>query len=543
MADLGGPVARRIYVLEGLLTTGYSLPPWAPPGTPTAPASYRATAGFATASRGFAPTSEGLGSYDLRLATEDYTTAASDADKPSAWWDGRLLNPGHITKSIPLTPTGEGAVESATGTITVDNTDGYFDVLLDTYQAVSQHVAIKQADLGQAWAAFDTLWEMRITGLGITERELTLEVQDTLTAYSDILYPSTAYTGLGGSTGDASLAGALLPVLLGRVWNITPVLVNATTRIYQIHDGAVAAISGVFDGGVALTAGANHATYDLLAAATVTAGTYQTCLALGFFRLGSDPAKGVTVHADGHSAAGITTRSLATWLATQLEPQIWVDIDTAAFATLPARNAGWYWTEPFSYREALDRFIGDTGYFWGAVKTGPVTVGKLDPPVEASSVATYDMADIISLERVSLPSGYESTHARRLVRYRRNWTIQGITELAGAAVEKPARGVEWKQVSASSATVARNATEPPILDTSLALAADAQSLANALIALHGARRRMFSLVLRAQGLLPSLADTIIVIYPRYGLDGGVAFRVVSLEIDFGAGEMTMLLWG
>lgn len=572
MINLGAAVDERVWLAESLLTTTYTDPPGElPDDEPTAPAEWLGWGDFPWGGLAFgAGTSGAVPPFEFKVATVDWYTRTDDPDRPAQYWEGRLISAGDFTRSISLTPVGESAVEVSTGTMTFDNTDGAYDSVLDDFEAVSQQVAIKRAVADEFWSSYETVWLMRITGVNLSDREVTLELQEPL-AYAQNFFPVSYYGGTGGADGDAGLAGVQKPVVFGRVYNMAPALVYAAGLIYQLHDGTVAAVGGVFDGGAALTySGTNVADYAALAAATVPAGKYTTCLALGLIKLGSSPAKQITASFDGLSAAGTSVRSIALWLAGQLATQIWSEVDTAAFtATLPTWTAGWVWTEPFTYQEALSRFIGDGGCVWGTLQPGPITVAKLLAPTletgggsdgsgdfdgddfegtdfsagDVGLVRSFDESDILRLERVSLPSGYESTHLRRIIRYGRNWTVQPQSDQVALAVDPAYRTQEWKQAVSTSSIAARNALDPPVLDTSLQVAADASSLANHLIQLHGVRRRLYSLTTKMLGLMPPLTSTVIVTYSRLGLGGGVPLRVLSIEQDFKQNEMTLLLWG
>jgi hypothetical protein len=426
----------------------------------------------------------------------------------------------------------------------LDNTDGAFDVALDEYSAVSQSIDIKVGKIGIWLVDFVTVFRARIISVGITETEATLELQDPV-AYTQNLFPTTVYTGAGGIGGDTELSGVTRPVVLGRVWNMSPVLINAVSLIYQTHDGEIGAVTGVFDGGVALAFDADYASYAALAAATIDPGDYGTCLAEGLIRVGDTPVYALTAHVDGHADAGITVKSIATWLAGQLETELALDVDTDSFDALPDWNAGWLWTDVFSFAEAVSRFVGDGGYHWGADVSGTVRVLRLDPPDPNAAVShSYDVADIMALERAPLPAGFEGMHHRRIVRYRRNWTVQSDSELAATAVHRAVRQREWKTAIETVASASRNAIDPPVLETSLADAADAEDLAEYLLDLHGTPRRMFALETRVFGeTIPALGDQVRVTYPRFGLREGEVRRVVSLDLRLAGSAEHLLLWG
>lgn len=529
---LGGPIGERIYLVETFIPA---------PAAVDITAEWLATANHPTAGQRVG----GDVAFDeepfrFRLANVEFVSLYNDPDLPSRYWDGRVIDPGSLSMSIPLVSVGGALIESGFGQIIVDNTDGAFDTTLDVNGVVSQAITIKAGTRGNFIADFETVAIARLVGIGMTESDVTMLLEDP-TRYAQNLYPTTVYTGIGGAGGPAELEGAVVPVVLGRVWNMRPVLIDSVNLIFQVNDGATAAITGVFDGGVALALDGNHGTYGALAASSPAPGEYTTCLATGHIKVGSSPVFEITAHVDGHSAAGVTTRSIATYLAEQLEAVLGLDVDVAAFETLPQYTAGWIWAQPFTFAEALDRFVGDAGWYWGGTADGSVTAGQLLPPDEDDVAWRYDKTDLLAIERAPLPAGYEGMHHRRIVQYHRNWTVQ--TSLAAAAVNAPYRQREWRTATASRTVSALNALDPSVLDTSLEDEADASEIAEYLLDLHGTPRRMFSASLKLHGWLPALGATVHLTYPRLGLAAGAYFRIVAADYRLAESEARLLLWG
>jgi hypothetical protein len=540
---LGGPVGERVYTISATL-----YPDWTNQVLGSgiiAPAiANHPIAGFPIG----ATFGGGAGPLVIRVSSRDFVTLPTDPDIPSRWWDGRVIDPGSLGSRLPLVPVGEAAIETTVGSVVIDNTDAAFDLVLDQHTAVSQSVDISvgrvegNSAIGY-FADFATILRARITNIGLSESQATLDLQDPV-AYAQNLYPTSVYGGLGGETGDADIEGIMKPVVLGKVWNMSPVLINAVALVYQVHDGPVAAISNVFDGGVALSFDSNQASYAALAAVSLSAGEYATCLALGMLRVQSTPAFALTAHVDGNAAAGSTTRSIATWLVGQLDDQVGLPFDAASFAAIPEWDAGWMWSEPFTFAEAISRFVGDAACHWGSGSLGIIRALKLEEPDALDVAQTYRLEDILGLERVPLPDGYGGVHHRRIVRYKRNWTVQADADLAAAASGRGYRQREWKAASATVATVSRNAIDPPILETSLEDVAAAQWLVGEMLDLHGVDRQMLSLHTKIFGAaLPELGSTVRVFYPRFGLAGGGFFRIVAIDFDLAESDVNLLLWG
>lgn len=529
---LGGPIGDRVYLVETFIAAS---------GSSEISATWLGVANHPVAGEmiGEALVYE-RPPFEFRLANRHFVSLYDDPDAPSRYWDDRLLDPGSLSLSIPLVTVGAAQIESGFGLVVVANTDAAFDTILDDNQVVSQAITIRAGTLGRHLADFETVAVARLTSIGMTETEVTLHLEDP-TRYAQNLYPTTVYTGLGDAGGPAELDGVVVPVVLGRVWNMRPVLVDSVNLIFQVHDGAVSAITGVFDGGVALAFSTDHTSYGALAAATIDPGGYATCLETGHLKVRSSPVFEITAHVDGHAAAGVTIRSIATYLAGQLEAVLGLDVDLDAFAALPEWTAGWIWSEPFTFAAALDRFVGDAGWYWGGTVAGSVSAGQLLPPDPGAVAWRYDAADILSIERSPLPEGYEGQHHRRIVQFKRNWTVH--TSLAAAAVNAPFRQREWRTATATRSVGAINALDPPVLDTSLADEASATALADYLLDLHGTARRMFRVSVKLQGWLPKVGATVRVTWPRLGLATGGLFRVVDADLRLATSEATLLVWG
>jgi hypothetical protein len=483
-----------------------------------------------------------LAPFDFRLSNGRFTSRYDDPDEPSQFWDDRVSDPGSVSLTLPLTPVGAASIETSFGQIVIDNTDGDFDTILDRNRAISEAIEIKVGTSASFVQDFVTICVARIVGIGMTEDALTLDIRDPLT-YAQNLYPTTVYTGTGGIDGTEDLAGTVRPVVLGRVFNMSPVLIDPVRLIYQAHDGPMFQIDGAFDGGVPLErSGGDYATYAALASATVPAGRYAICTAQGLIRLGGSPVFAVTANVIGNLEAGATTRSIATWIARQMETLLGLDFDLNAFATLPSHAAGWMWQDEFTFAEAMNRFIGDMGYHWGANVAGVITPRRLEVPNPNAIDRRLDTSDIFEIERVPMPDGYDGVHHRRTVRYGKNWTPQ--SQLAATAETPALRQREWRSVSGTRSPGSRNSLDPPVLDTSYRDEASALALAEYLLTLHGTYRRMFSVEVHLFGDdPPRLSETVHVQYPRFGLAGGAIFRTVALDLRLRDNAARLLLWG
>lgn len=208
-------------------------------------------------------------------------------------------------------------------------------------------VKLYAGDEGQAWP-----WPQIMDATALLQSrdgpKLGLSLRVNTTAFEgDAL--TLKYAGTGGVEGAADLKDRPKPFLLGRCFNVEPVLIDAVYNVYQLNGyGPISAIPKLYErGSEFLSADADYPTYAALIAATIPNGEWATCLELGLFRLAA-PAYGViTADVDGDSF-GATWRSKTGEICQRILSNAGVStglIDTDSFdaldddlATLPSQG-------------------------------------------------------------------------------------------------------------------------------------------------------------------------------------------------------------
>lgn len=119
-----------------------------------------------------------------------------------------------------------------------------------------------------------------------------------------------AYAGTGGIEGPDDQTGIPKPLALGNVEFADGRLIDATNLIYQVNDGPVEAINGVYDRVASLgTSTGDYAGLAALIAASIPAGGWGTCEALGLVRLGAPPDGRVAFDVSGDNAGGYVRKA------------------------------------------------------------------------------------------------------------------------------------------------------------------------------------------------------------------------------------------
>jgi hypothetical protein len=323
------------------------------------------------------------------------------------------------------------------------------------------------------------------------------------------------------------------------VFNATPILVIAQEGIWQCNDGP-AGISGVKDGGVYLTSIGDVATLALLRLASiVTPGSYVTCNAEGFFRLGGTAFKQVTVDFAG---SNITTADIIESVAVDAG----VSIDSDSFDALNIRQpalVGYYLGADSSETCAtmFTNLMRGIGGWHGMSVLGSLQVHIFDPPDEFP-VAMYDTqgGGLADIDLSPLLSGLDPPPRRRRVAYERNWTT--MTDLFGqVSFEDPAFAeylkTPYKLAATSDADAATivaswpQATDPDPTEAYFVYEADARVEAQRLLDLYSSGLLTYRCNIKNALFLLQIGDVIWVQDDRLGLDAGKYLRLVEVIDD------------
>ena len=206
-----------------------------------------------------------------------YTSANTDSPQNQIYGP-RLINTDSlvISRVCNVWPWGQSGSSSTYGSITIDNADGAYDYLLAQEMRDSQTV-IKQGVAGSALTGFTPLATAIIDavyagggsslggGGGVSnpagEQSLTITLKDIMTLLQKPLQQK-----LFDPFDDVGVANSPLPITLGAVRNIAPMLKYTDTAVpghqhYQLHDAQITNIATVRDKGSPLDPNATPPQY------------------------------------------------------------------------------------------------------------------------------------------------------------------------------------------------------------------------------------------------------------------------------------------
>jgi len=393
-------------------------------------------------------TSQGAAATIYPAATGNAARSSAGDDTPAATWVPGKLS-GAFNYEIALfagsDPAGGGS--ATVGILELIDPDGELDGLR-TLGWDGAPLEVRRGEPESYFNTFATVAKLTTAGLRYNTRKKEILLRDLAWQLTQAELHGLRYGGTGGADGDASLAGRIKPLALGSPFNVSPVLINATGLIYQVSCTSVLAIDAVKDGGAALTFDANYATYALLAAATVAAGHYATCTALGLFKIGAAAVYIITadVRGDNDSINGITyphTRAaIARRIVTgrgNIRLSDATQLDLAAFEYLEqyqTATLGYYWAAEITKADALSEVMAGCLGWWTMRLNGTLAVGQIEDPATAAPLFSLaypsDSGDAESRVDEPAMTDYRPPRRTTLMGWARNYTPMNVNQIAGA---------------------------------------------------------------------------------------------------------------
>lgn len=381
-------------------------------------------------------------------ATGNVARSSEPGDTPASTWVGGYLS-GRFNYEIALfvgaDPTQGGS--ATVGILELEDPAGDLDDLR-TLGWDSAPLELRRGDPEALLSTFTTVAKLTTAGLRYNTRKKEILLRDLAHKLTRAELHGLRYGGTGSADGDAALAGRIKPYCVGSVFNITPVLINATGLIYQVSCTSVLGIDAVRDGGTALTVDSDYATYALLAAASVASGHYATCKALGLFKIGATPVYIITadVRGDNDTLNGIayphTRAHIARRVATgrgSIKLSDPTEIDGTAFEYLEQRQTatlGYFWDGEVTKAEALAEVMAGCLGWWTMRLNGTLAIGQLEDPANVAPLfsLSYPTDDGSTESRVDEPAmtDYQPPRRSTLMGWARNYTVMSRDQIAGA---------------------------------------------------------------------------------------------------------------
>lgn len=481
---------------------------------------------------------ESTGTYGVvktYASTTGFTTKPADSPG-NTHFEGRIEVPLQFERSIMAAAGFGGQASVGFGVLEVANTDGFYDDIVTDGATDGRRILIKIGSDDLRYDQFGVIFDGTSSGMESSETTMRVRLRD-LNYLLDRPIQDTVYGGTGGLDGNADIKGNPKPLCFGKCLNIQPVLVNPTGLVYQVHDGPIQAISAVYDRGALLTAGTG----------------YTTDLTTGTITLLAAPAGTITADVQGAKSSGVYLSSTASIVDYIVRAHTIVTsdrIDTAAIskcASDSSAEVGIYVTEKVNASEVIGSLMQGIGGWWGFNRVGKFQIAVFKAPTGTPRIE-IDGADILDIERMTLPDGIYPPPWRYRVGYQRNWTVQG-SDLAGSVsttrraflAEQYRVGQAQDEVITLKHPMSR---EPDIIQSFYANQADADTEADRLLNLYGrAARALYRVTIKTYPFQMDVGDVVALRYPRWNLREGRNLVVVGVEDDATRNDITITVFG
>lgn len=396
----------------------------------------------------------GAGAFDIAFLSDgEWCGRPDDFGAAHLEADPRLISAGNFETNVPYLPEQGRRAQSAVASIEAINADGYFDEFQSKRTTdgliVQAHVGEVNGYARQHILAYEALGRSVTADLDRAVFEI-----DTVASLLDRSALIEVYDGVGGSSGDANLAGKFVPLCFGECFNISPDLESFGNLVFRVNAGAVLDITTVKDMGAPLIwDGVDHPDYSSLATAAVAPGFFTKSTAIGRFRLGAEPAGLVTADVRGAILFGAYSARTADILAAlalgpaRLDPSL---VNLAAFGALPTSSIGIYLdgSQPVTVADIFDALLAPFNGWYGTQRDRRLTVGVIASPNAIVSSWTIDDPAIYSIdfEEFDEPPRYAQA-----VTWGRNWSPMAESELVdytGGAITAS----EWNRLQRTEET-------------------------------------------------------------------------------------------
>ena len=526
----------------------------------------------------------------------EYNTEADYDPANTDWEDARLRVSGIYRRG--LFPEGRlrGDLVVDDAAVVLENVDGFLDNIVDS--------CFDQADAFIFERDPDTLATLYTYPFATLVSEQPIAEQDVVTvALHDIKhqldrpYTNVTYAGtnsgspLSGIEGTTDLKGRLKPMVIGTVFNMTPILVNIDRDIYQVtgvrednisnKPGGIAGgfftgwTLSVYDMRFALTQGADYVNQADMEANPPTPGQFRVLPSAGCFRVGSKPTGQLTC--DVVNPAGVSVLpTKVDFVVQQLVKTVTGGqgayyVPLTYFNTNPVCGIYLDGTSDTNGLSAVSQVLNSNNS--GMVLGQPANFStptnerilwvQLTRPVDSVIVASggtkliLTETDIEGLLNRMIPQEIHRGLPVWKVRlgYKKNYTVMGENDLSGnvSLLTASQCKTDYSYVEATDSTVKTQwpyATEMTV-QTLLSDPTEAAAEASRLLTMFSTRRDMFKFIVpgyvfKAQSanprrFVPGWVATIT--HSRFGLLAGKDFIILSMQQNLDTDMVEMIVWG
>lgn len=480
----------------------------------------------------------------LRIASgQGFKTRPSETPSNTVY-EPRVINPGNFQRQTLRPGSFEGQSTVGYGVVIINNADGALDTLKD-YGFDGQTLVIRYGpDEGSYPADYPIIFKGTTESAFFSFTRVTLRIRDRKAEIYDKQIQTESYLGNNvapdGVEGTAAdIKGEYKPLLYGRVYNITPPMVNTSKLIYQIADNQILSIDAIYDKGNEITFGAAQPSLAALLSSAPSPGFYNEYIGPegAFFRLGTRSTGLITADATqgalvANRYPGAIIRSIFMERA-GLTPGVDFSGDGDMNTSCPYECGVWVDTGSHTIGEVIEEVLRGISGFCVPDALGVFTLGVNEAPsgVPVKEFGTWNALQDSSVSVDGVP------HWKVEVSYGLNYTVQNEDELAGAVSDERRIWLNRdyrKAVAENSAIKNKHSLSKPYeIESRILAAGDASTEASRQLSIVSNTILVVQLRMSvSEALGVDIGDTISVKLNRFGWNSGKLFRVFGVSVDY-----------
>jgi hypothetical protein len=509
-----------------------------------------------------------------------YSTDGFNAPDAPGFYQRRVMTPPDFGRFLLAPGATSGANTVTPGDVVMANNDRALDGLRD-YGIGGQAIRILIGYKFDPYSAFIPLASGRVeqvlfdlvVGQNSTTDTVTLRFRDRLLDFS---LPIQNHRYLGnnvapdGVEGGDDLKSKPVPLMWGKVFNVTATNVNAYKDIYQVAENQISTLVQVYDAGELLTPAAAYSSLADLQATAPAPGYFRPYIGSegSYFRLGATPKGTITFDAiEGATAASWSAGQVAYRILTSkggLSPS---EIDMSDLSTLDGLNqnaVGIYVGDESNIQTPVDAILSSIGAAGGFDRLDVYRMRRINLPLAENVTATLRapitssklaVGEIRIISVRFIPTNdpdkgvptYEQT-----VNYRINYTVQAGNGLASQALDDQSFvnfvGSQWRTTVRDAAWV--KVGNPLAIKKSMdslltdSLAADEECERQ--LTLYSGRRDFLELEVSLNFDVIAaidIGDVVMVYIPAYGYDAGQPMLLTGMIYNTSRNILTIEAWG
>lgn len=476
------------------------------------------------------------------FATSGFTTKPTDTPAHT-YVAPRIKSAGNYKRELFSGSRVTGPVRPSFGEIVLFNGDGGLDPLMNYGISGGRVVVRIGAEDGEYPADYTTVYIAYAQYLRADFNEVRVVLRDRLLLFEQPMV-TASFAGTGGLEGSSGGAGQRKQFVAGSPGWFPPILVDANLQLYFIQSTGVGGLSAdvkAYEGAMEITRSADYSSVSDCLSNSPEAGQCRFWFGDGgggpvYFRLGSVPKYDIRVYSYGLQSSG------ASWSIGAI----------AAMAGIPGSTAGSVGSilvdDDSTFMQVLEDCSQHNFQYFGLTRLDVFSASTFDVPGETPDY-TFNQYNAKSWSR-SPVQDMDAPVWSVTVNSGECWP-SNLAAGAAATYKDFLSRSPWQNTFSGQSNAVKLANPGAVSATVKVkgrLFSDyfsQSAFISQYFARYGVRRDFYTCTvpLNPETLALELHDTVEIKMPRFGLDAGRNFRIITQQIDCDKRQITFGMWG